>query len=127
MLDVLGEVGGQVLLADLVEERRRGCSVVTTTGARISSPLSSDHAGRLAAVHKYSGDLGVEPDLGAEAEGGRSMASATAAHAALGEAPVAQVTVADVADRVVGHHVGGARLVWAGPGADDAVDGDGRL
>jgi len=44
------------------------------------------------------------------------------AHAAFGEAPVAQVAVADVADRVVRHHVGGARLVGPGPGADHAVD-----
>jgi hypothetical protein len=48
-------------------------------------------------------------------------------HAALGEAPAAQVAVADVADRVVGHHVGGAGRLGPGPGADHPVDGQARL
>ena len=31
-------------------------------------------------------------------------------------------TIADVADGVVGHHIGGARLVRSGPGADHTID-----
>jgi hypothetical protein len=48
-------------------------------------------------------------------------------HAALGEAPAAQVAVADVADRVVGHDVGGAGRLRPGPGADHPVDGQAGL
>ncbi len=50
------------------------------------------------------------------------MAADTPAHAAFGgEAPAAELPVTDVTDRVVCHHVGSARLVRAGPGADHAV------
>ena len=57
----------------------------------------------------------------------RRIASETAAHAALLEAPRSEVTVADVADRVVEHHVRGPRLVGPGPRADHAVHGEHRL
>ncbi len=100
----------------------RGCRLVTTTLAVSCWPLSSSTPGGPAVPEQYLLDLGAGPDLGAVLAGGAGDGVGHGAHAALLEAPVAQVPVADVADRVVRHHVGGAGLVRAGPGADHAVD-----
>ncbi len=69
----------------------------------------------------------VRPDLAAEAPGRLHDRVRHRAHAPLLEAPGAEVAVAHVADRVVQHDVGRARLVGPGPGADDAVHGQHAL
>ena len=68
----------------------------------------------------------VDPDLGAERPGRSRRWPATPHPCRRSGSPrphaAGHRALADVADRVVHHHVGGARLVGAGPGADDAVD-----
>lgn len=73
----------------------------------------------------------LNPGLGSH-RGSKLLGRAAAgvrnsAHAAFREPPAAEMTVADVADRVVRHHIRGAGAVRPSPGADDAVDGKARL
>ena len=82
------------------------------------------HADGPAAAHQDLRHLRVGADLRAERLGGAADRVGHRAHAALLEAPGAEVPVADVADRVVQHHVRGAGLVRSGPGADHAVHGE---
>ena len=63
----------------------------------------------------------VRADLGAERLRGAPDRIGDRAHAALLVAPGSEVTVADVADRVVEHHVRGPGLVRPRPRPDDAV------
>ena len=122
VLDVGDEVIGQVLAADVVQERgarvQRGDHDL---GRDLPSVLEDDPCGP-AVFEQQLAYPGAGADLGAVVPGGAGDRVGDRAHAALLEAPVAQVAVADVADRVVRHHVGGARLVGPGPGADHAVD-----
>ena len=104
-----------------------GWIVVTTTGARSSSPFSSATPTARPPRVEDLRHLGVGADLGAERFGAAADRVAHRAHAALLEPPAAEVAVADVADRVVEHDVGGAGLVGAGPRADHAVDREHRL
>src|SRR6185437_7363610 len=112
----------QVLRADVLQERdlrvQRGDDHL---GVQFLAAVQHD-AGGPAVGDQQPAYLRVGADLRAEAAGGGLDGGGHPAHAALLEAPVAQVPVADVADRVVRHHVGGARLVRAGPGADHPVD-----
>ena len=122
VLDVFDEVVREVRAAHVVQER----------GARVQA--SDDDLGGelLAVVQLDAGGAAVADqdldyfragaDLGAVLSRRVGDGVGDGAHAALLEAPVAQVPVADVADRMVRHHVGGAGLVRAGPGADHAVD-----
>ena len=116
------EVVGQLGARNLVEEgdlrvqrgdHQRRVDLVAVLEHRAVHPAVAD---------EQPGDAGVGADLGAEAAGRPGDRLGDRAHAALGVAPAAELAVADVADRVVRHHVGGARLVRAGPGADHAVD-----
>ena len=79
------------------------------------------HAGRAPAAHQDALHLRVRPDVGAERLGRPLQRLGHRAHAALGDRPGAEVPVADVADRVVRHHVAGAGLVGSGPRPDQAV------
>ena len=90
-------------------------------GRELLAVLQLD-AGGAAIVQQDPADPGAGADLGAVLAGGVRDRVGDRAHAALLEAPVAQVAVADVADGVVRHHVGGAGLVRTGPGPDHAVD-----
>ena len=81
-----------------------------------------DHAGHATALGEDLRDAGVRADLGAEAASAGRDRVADRAHAAFRHGPRAEVAVADVTDRMVRHHVAGARLVRAGPGADQAVE-----
>ena len=122
VLDVGHEVVGQVRPAHVIQER--GARVQgghDDLGRELLAVLQLD-AGGAAVVQQDPADPGVGADLGAVLAGGVRDRVGDRAHAALLEAPVAQVAVAHVADRVVRHHVGGARLVRAGPGPDHAVD-----
>ena len=78
-------------------------------------------AARLPVRREDPRDAGVRPDLGAERPGARLDRRRDRAHPALRHRPRAEVPVADVADRVVRHHVAGARLVRPRPRADQAV------
>ena len=100
----------------------RGCRLVTTTLAVSCWPFSSSTPAARPFFEHDLADPGVGADLGAGLAGGPADGVGDRAHAALLEAPVAQVAVAHVADGVVRHHVGGAGLVGAGPGPDHAVD-----
>jgi hypothetical protein len=82
------------------------------------------HAGRAAPFQQHAGHPGPGADGRALLPGGAADRISDRAHPALREAPVAEMTVTDVADGVVSHHIGGARLVGPGPGADHPVDGE---
>ena len=113
--------------ADVVEER----------GARVQArhddwrddllPVLEHNAPDPAVGEERPCDPRVQPDLDAVAERGALDRGRHPAHAAFLEAPVAEVAVTDVADRVVCHHVRGAGLARPGPGADDPVDRHGAL
>ncbi len=122
VLDVGDEVVGQLGARNLVEERdlrvqrgdhQRRVDLLAVLEDRAVHPAAADDEPR---------DPCVGADLGAEAAGRPGDRLGDRAHAAFGVAPAAELAVADVADRVVRHHVGGAGLVRAGPGADHAVD-----
>jgi len=101
------KVVGQVRPADVIEETRlRGCRELTTTLAVSCWPFSSSTPAGAAVVQQDPADPGVGADLGAVLAGGVGDRVGDRAHAALLEAPVAQVAVAHVADGVVRHHVG---------------------
>ena len=122
VLDVFDEVVREVLAADVVQER--GARVQARDddlGGELLAVLQDDALG-LAVADQDLAYFRAGADLGAVLAGGAGDRVGHGAHAALLEAPVAQVPVADVTDRVVRHHVGGAGLVRAGPGADHAVD-----
>src|SRR6202035_3701155 len=128
-LDVAGEVRRQVLPAHVVKEGGLRVQRGDDDLGRYLVAVVQDDAGGPAAA-RGDGDLddaGAGPDRDAERPGGAGDRGGDRAHAALGEAPAAKAAVADVTDRVVRHHVGGAWLVRARPGADHAVDGEGAL
>ncbi len=114
----------QVLPADVVEER--GLRVQGGDDDLRPQLLAAgeDDAGGAAGAGG-DGDLGdrrAGPDRDPVGAGRAGDRVRDRAHPALGEAPGAEAAVAHVADRVVRHHVGGAGLVGAGPGADHPVD-----
>jgi hypothetical protein len=126
-LDVADEVAGQVLGADVLQERELGVHRGDhDLGPQLVAVVQHDAHGP-AVLDQHPGDPGVGADLRAVGPDGGPDGIGYRAHAALLEAPVPEVAVAHVADGVVGHHVGGAGLVGAGPGADDAVDRQGAL
>ena len=120
---------------DVLDERRRqlrrarsarrnvifGWIAVTTSGADSSSPPSSATPTARPSRISTRSTARVRADLGAERlrRGGTRVADG--AHAALGIAPARDLAVADVADRVVHHHVRGAGRVRTRPRADDPV------
>ena len=98
-----------------------GWIAVTTSGASSSSPSSSVDAARRAVRGQDPRDARVRPDLGAERPRAGLDRCRDRAHPALRHGPRAEVAVADVADRVVRHHVAGPRFVRTRPRADQAV------
>ncbi len=121
-LDVAHEVVGQVSRADVLEEGALG--VQAGDHGRRPQLLTrlEDSALDPAVRHEQRSDWRAGPDLGPEGLGAAPDGGRDRPHPALRVAPAAELTVADPADRVVRHDVGGARLVGPGPGADDAVD-----
>jgi hypothetical protein len=69
----------------------------------------------------------VRADLRAEGPRAALEGGGDGTHPALGHAPGAERAVADVTDRVVGHHVAGPPLVRSRPRADQPVDRHRRL
>jgi hypothetical protein len=122
VLDVAGEIGRQVLRADVLQERDARVQGGDHDLRADLVAVLQHHSGRLAVGDDYPRHPGVGADLRAEAARRGLDGGGHAAHAALLEAPVPQMPVADIADGVVGHHVRGAGLARAGPGADHAVD-----
>ena len=116
------EVVGQLGARNMVEERgfrvkrgdhQRRVDLIAILEDRAVHPAATDDEPR---------DAGVGADLGTEAAGRPCDRLGHRAHAALGVAPAAELAVADVTDGMVRHHVRGAGLIRACPGADDAVD-----
>jgi hypothetical protein len=126
-LDVGHEVGRQLGPVDLLQEGGPGVDGGDHHRGVQLLAAGQDHPGGPAAGDQHPLHPGVGAHGGAELEGRAVDGVGHRPHAALGKAPAAQVAVADVADRVVGHHVGGARGVGPGPGADHPVDGQARL
>ena len=98
-----------------------GCVAAITTSARSSSPTRAPRRGRGRCARRC-GRPARRCGRRAERDRGAAQRLAHRAHAAVGEAPRAELAVADVADLVVRHHVGGAGRARPGPRADDAAD-----
>jgi hypothetical protein len=126
-LDVGDEVGRQLRPADLLQEGDPGVDGGDHHGRVQLLAAAQDHPVRAPAGDQHALDPGAGAHGGAELLGRAADRVGDRAHAALREAPAAEVAVADVPDRVVGHHVGGARRVRPRPGADHAVDRQARL
>jgi hypothetical protein len=122
VLDVVDELVGQLGGRKMVQERdlgmqrgdhQRGGDLVTVV---------QDDAAHFPATHGQPGNLCIRPDLGAETAGRARDGLRDTPHPAFGVSPTAELPVPDVADGVVRHDVGGARLVRPGPRSDHAVD-----
>src|SRR4030095_8830864 len=121
-LDVGHEAGRQLGPVDLLQEGDPGVGGGHDQAGRHLLPPLEDDPGDPATLGGDAPDRGRGADLGPEGAGGRGHGVADPAHAALGKAPAAELAVADVADVVVGHDVGGAGGARPGPGADDPAD-----
>ena len=127
VLDVADEVARQLVAGDVVQERRLRVKARDHHWREDLLALLEHGATDPAALDQQPLDLGVGANLGAEADRGPLDRLGDRAHPSLGEAPTAEVTVTDVADRMVRHDVGRSRLARPGPRADDAVHGHGGL
>ena len=120
-LDVPHEIRRELVPVDQVEERDlRVDAADHDRGAELLTVVEDDADGASVADDDLL-HAGPRADLAPERLGGRPDRAADAAHPALLEPPGAEVAVADVPDRVMEHHVGGARLVRTGPRPDHAV------
>ena len=120
-LDVPHEVGGQLVTVDHLEERDLRMDAGDQHGRAQLVAVVEDDTDRAPIPDEDLLDSGSRTDLATERLGGRADRGADATHPALLEPPGPEVPVADIPDRVMQHHVGGARLVGPGPGPDHAV------
>src|SRR5437899_69808 len=114
-LDVPHEVRRQLVPIDQVEERDLRMDAADHDRRAELLAVIEDDADGAAVPDEDLLDAGPRADLAAERLGGRADRGADATHPALLEPPGPEVPVADIADRVMQHHVSGARLVRAGP------------
>ncbi len=114
-------VVGELRSLDLLQERDLRVDRGDHERRRQLLAAVERHADRAAVADQHALDARVRADLGAERLRGRGARVADRAHAALGIAPARDLAVADVADRVVHHHVRRAGRIGTRPRADDPV------
>ena len=121
--EVLGQLGARNMFEESSFRMQRG------DHQRCGDLLTGveDGTAHLAAADEEPSHPGVGPDLGAEAARRLRNRLGHAAHTALGISPAAELAVAHITDRMVGHHVGGAGFVGSRPRPDHTVDGESSL
>ena len=121
-LEVAHEVARELRSIDLTQERDLRVRGRDDRGRVQLLAAAQDDAAHEAVGDGDLLDGRARAHFAAESHRGAPDGLGDRPHATHRIAPRAEVSVADVADRVVGHDVGRARLVGAGPGADDPVD-----
>ena len=116
---------GQLLRVDQTRHQGLGVEVGDDQRRQVLLAGFGDDAGGTALAHQHLGDRAVGLDLQPEAGAGLGDRLGDRAHAALDEAPAAGTLV--LAHQVVQQHIGGARGLGAGEGADRGVVGEHRL